>query len=102
MVETGARRSTRAAALPSLTGLRFIAALAVVAWHARPDHIPGLLQPLFTSAQSGVAFFFLLSGFVLTWSSRRDDTPRSFYWRRVARVVPNHVVTWLVALVLAV
>ncbi|MFD0329509.1 acyltransferase family protein [Streptacidiphilus monticola] len=46
----------------------------------------------------GVTFFFLLSGFLLTWTARRDDTARAFWRRRAAKILPNHVVTWVAAL----
>lgn len=45
----------------------------------------------------GVMFFFVLSGFVLTWSAQAVSTS-TFYWRRFARIYPAH----LVALALAV
>ena len=48
----------------------------------------------------GVSFFFVLSGFVLTWSAPPRDRSRSFYRRRVARVFPNHVATWAATAVL--
>jgi peptidoglycan/LPS O-acetylase OafA/YrhL len=46
----------------------------------------------------GVTFFFVLSGFVLTWSSSPTVRQSTFYWRRFARVYPSH----LVALALAI
>jgi peptidoglycan/LPS O-acetylase OafA/YrhL len=54
---------------------------------------PGLGH-LTRQGSSGVAFFFVLSGFVLTWSSRPDDTARSFYRRRVARILPLYLLAW--------
>ena len=47
---------------------------------------------------TGVTFFFVLSGFVLTWSFVPSDTPGRFYWRRFARIWPLHAVTTLLAL----
>jgi peptidoglycan/LPS O-acetylase OafA/YrhL len=46
----------------------------------------------------GVSFFFLLSGFVLTWSARPGDSARQFWRRRSAKVYPNHLVTAVGAL----
>jgi peptidoglycan/LPS O-acetylase OafA/YrhL len=43
----------------------------------------------------GVSCFFVLSGFVLTWSRRPDDTARRFWRRRVFKIYPNHLVTML-------
>ncbi|HEU5033448.1 MAG TPA: acyltransferase family protein [Mycobacteriales bacterium] len=95
----------RAAILPldALTSMRFFAAVAVVL-----VHVPLLLGPLLPDAtqlahatwfgQFGVGFFFILSGFVLTWSARDRDAAPAFYRRRVARIVPLHVLTWGVTL----
>ena len=49
----------------------------------------------------GVTFFFMLSGFVLTWSARATDTRRAFWRRRLAKIYPNHVVTLVLAAGLA-
>lgn len=87
--------------LESLTGLRFLAALLVFGNHAGDaflepaSRLNGILQ----TGSVGVSFFFILSGFVLTWSSRPDDRPPAFYRRRAARIVPNHLAAWVLALV---
>lgn len=105
MPEAVARRTGRhltppAGNLPRLTGMRAFAALLVFAYH-----LPRL-GPWVPGGQTsrvgyvGVAFFFVLSGFVLTWSSRGDRVePRRFWVNRVARVYPSHLVMSLVALV---
>jgi peptidoglycan/LPS O-acetylase OafA/YrhL len=100
--ERGARRSR----LDSLTGLRFLAALAVFANHAG-DVFMGAsdaygAEALQRGGRVGVSFFFILSGFVLTWSGSGDVGARLFYRRRIARVVPNHLATWLTAMVLGI
>src|SRR5512133_3297128 len=77
--------------LDSLTGLRFLAALLVFAYHAGSVGTltgNGITAP----GRSGVSFFFILSGFLLTWTARPDDTRRAFYQRRVARIVPSYLV----------
>lgn len=93
--------------LPSLTGMRFIAALLVFLCHASvkrmfaDQNLDDQLFVLFGRAGwTGVEFFFILSGFVLTWSARPDDTLLSFWRRRAAKIYPNNVVTWLLAVVL--
>ena len=90
--------------LDSLTGLRFLAAAMVVLYHASMwsahDHNPGH-SPL-EIGYVGVTFFFILSGFVLTWTRRPHDTPQAFWSRRLARIYPVHLLTFLVALVLMV
>ena len=91
--------------VPSLTGMRWLAALSVFAFHAffGPDIFPGKVFSdfvVFTASKAGyigVAFFFMLSGFVLTWSARPDDTAPKFWRRRFFKIWPNHVVTLLVA-----
>lgn len=86
------------ARLDSLTGLRFFAAWMVVVHHfANFGALPVLWRYQGFGA-TGVTFFFVLSGFVLTWSFVPSDTPARFYWRRFARIWPLHVVTTLLAL----
>ncbi|MCP9206649.1 acyltransferase family protein [Streptomyces sp. NEAU-Y11] len=96
-----------AARLPSLTGLRFVAAFAVFASHAYfalwfdgtwENNTPATVALI--TARSGVGFFFLLSGFVLAWSARPGDTAPAFWRRRAAKIYPTHLVTWFGALVL--
>ncbi|MFC4908394.1 acyltransferase family protein [Actinomadura gamaensis] len=90
--------------LRSLTGTRFIAAALVFVFHVTHDDrfITGetgdALKTVFgRSGNVGVAFFFILSGFVLTWSARAGDTPLRFWRRRLVKIFPNHVATYLVA-----
>ncbi|MEU0990953.1 acyltransferase [Streptomyces sp. NPDC005953] len=90
--------------LPSLTGLRFIAALLVFAFHTtwQTRYVEGeVADPLadaFANAGFyGVSFFFVLSGFVLTWSARSDDTAPGIWRRRLAKIYPNHLVTFVLA-----
>lgn len=104
--------STPAAApeirLPSLTGLRWIAAFMVFGFHISvvglvDTGVAGtVMHRVFGQGAVGVSFFFILSGFVLAWSARPGDTPRRFWQRRFAKIYPNHVVTWAPALAVAV
>lgn len=74
--------------LDSLTGLRFFAALSVVFCHVG-GHFAGS-SPLSAAAgygYVGVSFFFVLSGFVLTWSSG-NQSARRFWWLRFSRIWP--------------
>lgn len=86
--------------LPSLTGLRFLAALVVVLLHIY-DHTSGrthdLLGPFSRAGFVGVLFFFTLSGFVLTWGARPGV--RAFYQRRFARIYPAFVASLAFGLV---
>ncbi len=94
--------------LPSLTGLRWIAAMLVFGFHVGTLHIIadqdylGPVSWLFKLGASGVQFFFVLSGFVLVWSARPGDTKRAFWRRRVAKIYPNHMVTWAIVVAIAV
>ena len=45
----------------------------------------------------GVDFFFVLSGFVLTWSARPEVGPVRFWWHRFARIWPLHLTTLVLA-----
>jgi peptidoglycan/LPS O-acetylase OafA/YrhL len=47
---------------------------------------------------TGVSFFFILSGFVLTWSQRPDAPSKQFWWNRVARIWPLHVLTLILSM----
>ncbi|MDB4458609.1 acyltransferase [bacterium] len=91
--------------LKSLTGLRFLAALAVFIAHVSgqwPEYDFGK-API---GAAGVSFFFVLSGFILAYvyvprleASTSNKFPfKEFYLRRVARVWPLHLMTLLIAL----
>ena len=104
----GVRRANR---LPSLTGLRFAAAFMVFIYHSSlltpylrmfgdknfSYHYFRLAQP---TGGLGVLFFFVLSGFILTWSARDTDTAPAFWRRRIVKIFPNHVVTWAATMLL--
>ncbi|GLZ29309.1 acyltransferase [Lentzea sp. NBRC 105346] len=94
--------------LDSLTGARFVAAFLVFCFHvatlglfAPETGVSGPLTLLTKSAGTvGVSFFFVLSGFVLTWSARPADTYGGFLRRRLVKIFPNHVVTFALAMAL--
>lgn len=88
---------TPRARLDSLTGLRWFAAFGVFLYHYRNIGTPPGLG-LAVSGYTGVAFFFVLSGFVLTWSARPGVGLLQFYVRRFARIWPAHMVALLLAL----
>lgn len=79
--------------LPALTSLRFAAAMAIVVHHCNGVFWPAAeLGPL----DAGVSFFFVLSGFILTYVYRDLQPGRAalgrFYRARIARIWPLHVV----------
>lgn len=84
--------------LPSLTGMRYLAAVTVVISHfgsqfTRSD----LLAAADSYGYIGVTFFFLLSGFVLTWSDG-GVPPGRFVWSRLSRVWPLQFVVGLLVI----
>ncbi|MGW0609084.1 acyltransferase family protein [Streptomyces sp. NPDC002788] len=118
MAATGATRTPPATAtaveaapttpvpsLPSLTGLRWMAALLVFGLHVRNfgyfTGTGGRIEAWgFGAGATGVSFFFILSGFVLMWSARPGDRARAFWWRRIARIYPVHLVTAAIAMIM--
>lgn len=65
---------------PSLDGLRALAVLVVVAFHAR---VPG-----FSGGYIGVDLFFVLSGYLITQVFTINPDLKRFYIRRAKRLVP--------------
>ena len=91
------RSGTRLPRVESLTGLRWWAAFFVFCHHM--TQLAPL--PIFKFLQygtSGVTFFFVLSGFVLTWSSRPGTKISTFYRRRFARIFPLYFLTLVAAI----
>ncbi|WP_199566130.1 acyltransferase family protein [Streptomyces corynorhini] len=89
--------------LPSLTGLRGLAAMTVFAQHASSvwnggDENATLLRIAFSAA----SFFFLLSGFLFSWSWRPDRSTRGFWRGRATKILPLHLVTLVFGVLLAV
>lgn len=92
--------------LESLTSLRFFAAAAVVLYHWNPatfSVLPWWIRNLTTNGYHAVGFFFVLSGFVLTYSyyapaeqNTLRCSDRLFWIARFARIYP----VYLLALVL--
>jgi peptidoglycan/LPS O-acetylase OafA/YrhL len=86
------------AALPALTGARFFAASAVVAFHYGRAPLGALAPGLARSAAAGpaaVSFFYVLSGAVLTWGCTGPDgrptrPARTFWAQRAARILPAY------------
>lgn len=103
------KASSLAARLPSLTGLRFPAAFVVFLHHSFLPIPPLRLLADDRTADRlsswtgqlgglGVSFFFVLSGFVLTWSARSGDTTTGFWRRRFVKIYPNYLVLWALTL----
>jgi peptidoglycan/LPS O-acetylase OafA/YrhL len=87
-------------ALPRLTSTRAFAALAIFVFHLHHDRVLG--ASVFPFAYSLLGYFFLLSGFVLAWSTSPSLPTRRYYRRRAARIWPNHLVMVVIALLVPV
>jgi peptidoglycan/LPS O-acetylase OafA/YrhL len=85
--------------LDALTGLRFLAATAIVLQHSRGTFLgDDILRPW--PLDHGVSFFFVLSGFILTYVYPELPTAgsiRSFFLARAARIWPAHLATLALA-----
>jgi len=85
--------STRARYMPALDGLRAVAVLAVLAYHAGAAWVPG--------GYFGVDAFFVLSGFLITTLLVNERTTtgriamRAFWVRRARRLLPALVLVIL-------
>jgi peptidoglycan/LPS O-acetylase OafA/YrhL len=98
-------RQQQVAQIPAATGLRWAAAFIVFGHHVSGFGYFGgqaaeVVGWAFGPGATGVSFFFVLSGFVLAYSARMSDSVLGFLRRRVARVLPLHLVTALTALAL--
>jgi peptidoglycan/LPS O-acetylase OafA/YrhL len=87
--------------IPALTSLRFFAALLVLIFHYR--HKDSIFP--FGIANFGyeaVTFFFILSGFILTYSHATsiglNVSLRTFFTARIARIAPAYYVGLVLAL----
>jgi peptidoglycan/LPS O-acetylase OafA/YrhL len=93
--------------LRALTGLRFFAALGVVLCHMPHTRAAPWLRPVapyLAEGFVGVPFFFILSGFVLTFAyhgrfgALTAAGLRRYFAARIARVYPLHLLTLGLAL----
>src|SRR5579883_1444496 len=83
--------------VPALDGVRGLAILGVIAFHARvvftnTSEMPSSIFSLASQGRLGVTLFFVLSGFLITGIllDSRDSAGyfRRFYFRRVLRIFP--------------
>lgn len=93
----------RAPQLKALTSIRFFAALHVALYHlVRPFTLWGVFEPVMRAGYVGVSFFFVLSGFILTYSHAQEyesgkGQPTSFWMARFARIYPVYLLSMLFA-----
>ena len=93
--------------LEQLTGLRFFAALLVFVSHLSWNNSTNFFKTIFSSGYVGVSFFFVLSGFVLSYSYQKrictgEITFLKYIYLRIARLTPLHFATTLPFIGLAV
>jgi peptidoglycan/LPS O-acetylase OafA/YrhL len=97
--------------IPSLTGLRFVAALCVVVSHAIPAIAPFRDPPQIVTllsmlAEEGMSLFFVLSGFVIFYNYSETIGSlgglRNFFVARFARLYPLYFVCLCYDLLLTV
>ncbi|MCC2956055.1 acyltransferase [Massilia sp. IC2-477] len=95
--------------LPALTSLRFVAAIMVVLSHltflekSGNGTVSWIQSNIFKEGYIGVTFFFVLSGFILAHSydcrfKAKAITKWQFLRARIARIVPLHVLTFVVGI----
>ncbi|MDR1857236.1 MAG: acyltransferase [Desulfovibrio sp.] len=80
---------------PDIDGLRALAVLCVVAYHAFPQTLRG--------GFIGVDIFFVISGYLITWIILKGLNDgsfsfREFYFRRIRRIFPALIVVMVSAL----
>ena len=88
------------ARIDQLTGLRFVAALLVFTSHFKWENSWNIVGKMAEQGSIGVSFFFVLSGFVISysygWRLRSGDISRAKYFSlRFARLWPLHFLTGL-------
>ncbi|MGV9673495.1 acyltransferase family protein [Gordonia sp. NPDC003504] len=92
-----------ASRVPSLTGVRTVAAVSVVVTHAAfwtGHYTDDVVGRLFARFEVGVAIFFVLSGFLLfsPWvraarSSTETPALGRYFWHRARRILPAYWIT---------
>lgn len=87
--------------LDALTSIRFFAALIVLLFHATEkiaDHLPPVIGPIIRNGAIGVPLFFILSGFVLTYSYQGSPLQLTqFFIARFARIYPVYLASLIIA-----
>ncbi len=90
---------TRKAPLPALTGIRTLLAIGIILFHFTPPHLT-FLYPVIDNSFVFVGFFFLLSGFILTYNyADRAMTlsKREFWLARFSRLYPIYILVLLIS-----
>ncbi len=110
--------------MPQIDGLRFVAIMAVIAYHVSQSFLfhRGLLAPhtqaagtsfwlnhIFAAGHNGVPLFFAISGFILSLPFARQAlcggppvSLRDYYIRRVTRIEPPYVIQLVIMVALCI
>ncbi|RMI04816.1 acyltransferase family protein, partial [Cellulomonas triticagri] len=84
----------------SLNGLRAAGAVLVMLYHVNSFDLQVIRGS--SAFYTGVGLFFVLSGFVLTWTARPGTPVKAFYTRRLARILPNYLTAFVIGLAVTV
>jgi peptidoglycan/LPS O-acetylase OafA/YrhL len=97
----------RKPALPALTGLRSLLAITILLFHFTPAgltwirHPSFTLYPLINIGYVFVSFFFLISGFILSYNYAGRPQPMNaldFWMARMSRLYPVYALTMLISI----
>ena len=97
----------RKPALPALTGLRSLLALTILLFHFTPagltwsQHQSITLYPLINIGYVFVSFFFLISGFILSYNYAGRAQPMNamdFWMARFSRLYPVYALTMVISI----
>lgn len=99
-LEDASRAANREKPIGALTSLRFACALLVFLFHVeiRMPHMPEWLHPVIVNGYTGMSFFFILSGFVLTVRYLNEPINfRRFIVARLARIYPAFIAAFVLS-----
>lgn len=91
--------------MPQLTFTRFIAAILIVFFHfGRNTALLNnpVISPLIGLVPSGVSYFFLLSGFILSsvyYKKTEDINKKQYYLKRFARIYPIYFLALIILII---
>ncbi len=107
MQPAAVQAAERRPALPALTGLRTLLALTILMFHFTPAGLASVRHPWFTLypiiniGYVFVSFFFLISGFILSYNyAHRPGGVRKldFWMARFSRLYPVYLLTLLISI----
>ncbi|SEK76099.1 acyltransferase family protein [Streptacidiphilus jiangxiensis] len=104
----GRDRAAAPGRLDALTGIRFVAAFSVFMFHVSlvvfdpfaNTSVRGVFSDMFANGGwVGVSLFFVLSGFVLTWTAGPRVPVLAFWRKRLLKVYPTHAAAWAITMI---